>query len=211
MPRGLRRRPRTGHHQLPHRRPGDRADAAPPCAAAARLRSDALLPCHHLPGRRQRGAHQGVRGGRRAARRVLLRPRGDRSRLAGAGRRLADRLPLRHGAVPPDDRTLAARRLPPHGGPQPRLARPAQPPGPARPRLPRRLAAAHPGPPSLPGGPAGLVRRLQGGLDRILRSAPPDALAHGLAAHPAGPAPGHLRSFLPEQQASYRESPGPYS
>lgn len=83
--RGLRGRSRAGNHQLPHRRPGHRGHTAPPRAPAARRRPDALLTRDDLPGRRQRRTDQGHRRGRTAARPVLLRARGDRSRLAGAG------------------------------------------------------------------------------------------------------------------------------
>ena len=113
--------------------------------------------------------------GRRAARRVLLRARGDRPGLAGARRGLDDRLPVRHGAAPPDDRPGPARGLPPHGGPQPGLAGPPQS---ARARWCRSTSASGccspcARRPSRPGA-AGLVRRLPGGLGdaRAVRGGP---------------------------------------
>ncbi|CAM5628915.1 hypothetical protein SALBM311S_09102 [Streptomyces alboniger] len=89
----------------------------------------------------------------RASRRVLLRTRGNRPGMAGPRRGLDDRLPVRHGAVPPDDRALAARGLPPHGRPQPRLARPPEPARAPDPRLPGRLDATHPAEAPLTGPP----------------------------------------------------------
>lgn len=79
----------------------------PGCAPAAA----ALVPGDHLPGWRDRRALRGVRAGRAAARRVLLRPRGDRPRVARGGRRLGHRLPRGRGAAPPDDLARPARHL----------------------------------------------------------------------------------------------------
>ncbi len=79
--------------------------------------------------------------------------------------------------LPPHDRALAARGLPPHGRPQPRLAGPPQPARPAGPRLPRGLAAAHArsaAPPARRSGPGSAGSR---------RAGPPRA-------DPAGPCGG---------------------
>src|SRR5690606_17078973 len=122
------------------------------------------------------------------------RARGDRPGLAGPRRRLDDRLPVEHGPVPPDHRAVPARGLPPHGRPQPGLAGPPEPARSPGPGVPGRLGAAHPGAPPLARGAAGLVRRFPGGLGHPVRAPQTHEVAYGVAADPAGPAPGHLTS-----------------
>lgn len=111
--------------------------------------------------------------------------------------KLDDRLPVRHGAAPPDDRALAARGLPPHGRPQPGLAGPPQPPRAPGPGVPRGLAAAHSGAPPLALGTEGVVRWFPGRLDHIVRTAQAHEVAYGVAADPTGPASRHLTSSSP--------------
>ena len=95
---------RARHRQLPDRRPRDRRHPAPPRAAAAR-RATRCAPRGSPPSwaAPARSARAVFAAGRRAAGRVLLRPRGDRPGLAGAGRGLVH--PLRRGprAAPPGD------------------------------------------------------------------------------------------------------------
>lgn len=107
--------------------------------------------------------------------------------------RLADRVPGGHGAQPPHHRPLTARGLPPHGGPEPRLARPPEPARAAGPRVRRGLAAPHPGPTALPARSQGMVRRVPGRLDHALRTPAPHAVAYGVAADQAGLTAGDLR------------------
>lgn len=107
--------------------------------------------------------------------------------------RLDDRLPRGHGSEPPDDRPVAARGVPPHGGPQPGLAGPAQSARAAGPRLPRRVAAADPAAQALRPGPQGMVRRLPGRLVHAVRNPPSDEVAHGMAADQARPTSCDLR------------------
>jgi len=59
----VRRRPAPGHRLVPDHRPGHRRRPAPPRAPGTRRRPGPLLGGHHLPRRRERGAHRGARAG----------------------------------------------------------------------------------------------------------------------------------------------------
>nr|WP_284290043.1 glycosyltransferase [Angustibacter aerolatus] len=145
-----------------------------------------------LPRRGVGGAPGGARGRRRPARPVLVRPRGDRPRLARPRPRLADPLRRRRRRRAPEDHPGPAPDVLPAERPQPRLAGPAQPPGAARRRVPGRLGGAHHGAGARRAAAAHLVGRLRRGPAVGRRTAPTDAVAHRRADDAAGPPAGGL-------------------
>ncbi|CAK7288309.1 hypothetical protein SGPA1_60211 [Streptomyces misionensis JCM 4497] len=189
--RPVRRRSAPRHRRLPHRRRA-RRDPAAARAEDRQLRPDARRLRHRVPGRRPRAEHGHAGRDRGLAGRVLLRPRGDRPRLAGRRRRLEDPVLARTAAPAPQDLPGPARHLLPGQRPQPRLARAAQAANAADPGAPRGLDPAHPRPHPLRRRAQGLVRRFRGGPAQAGGRAPPDALADGVAAHAAGASAGDL-------------------
>ena len=144
VPRGLRRRPRARHHQLPHRRPRHRRHPAPPrargcaprtrCAPRASPLSSAA-PTPSVP-------RSSPQVGSLPEEFFYAHEETDLAwRALDAGWMIDYRADM--VLLPPDDRALAARGLPPDGRPQPGLAGPPQPSRAAGPRLSRSLAAPH--------------------------------------------------------------------